>query len=391
VTLRPEAELLLACARVTPDPGARGPIARLAGLADWDAFMALAARHGLQQLAYEHLATAGDVVPKPVMVRLWSWRERLVRQNRLMAAELAGLLTVLAREGIDAIPYKGPALAEELYGDVGLRQFGDLDILLAPADVLRAKALLEARGYASDFPLTPATEQAFLHAAAQYHLAMTREDRSVVVELHWRIDPDIAIEPGDRSARAFSPDELLLVLLIHGSKHRWSSLGWVVDVAEALRRGNLDWASIAARARSLRCERRVALGLLLANRLLQAPVPADVLARYAALPGIEALCGELGGSLLEIDPGERGAFDMLRDNLGLYDTPGQRMKHLLDTLWSPSLVEWTRWPLPRALHILYPALRIARLAAKHLTFRSRPQIPAGATPRTPAPPPHWKD
>jgi hypothetical protein len=325
------------------------------------------------------------------MVRLWAWRERLVRQNRLMAAELAALLTVLAREGIDAIPYKGPALAEELYGDVGLRQFGDLDILVAPGSVLRAKSLLETRGYTSEFPLTPATEQAFLHASAQYHFAMARVDRSVVVELHWRIDPDIAIEPGERSARAFSPDELLLVLLIHGSKHRWSSLGWVVDVAEALRRGKLDWASIEARARSLRCERRVALGLLLANRLLQAPVPADVLARYTALPGIDALCGELGEDLLEIDPGERGAFDMLRENLRLYDTAGQRMKHLLDILWSPSLVEWTRWPLPRALHFLYPILRIARLAAKHLTFRSSPQIPAGATPRTPAPPPHWKD
>lgn len=389
MTLRPEAELLLACARVALAPDARGRIAHLTAQANWDAFEALAARHGLQQLAYEHLATAGDAVPKPVMVRLWTWRERLVRQNRLMAVELAALLTVLAREGIDAIAYKGPALAEELYGDVGLRQFGDLDILMAPADVLRAKALLEARGYASEFPLTPATEQAFLHASAQYHLAMAREDRSAVVELHWRIDPDVAMQPVDRNA--FSPDDLLLVLLIHGSKHRWSSLGWVVDVAEALRRGRLDWACIGAHAKSLRCERRVALGLLLANRLLDAPVPADVLARCEALPGIDAICRELRGDLLEIDPPERGAFGALRENLRLYDTAGQRFKHLLDTLWSPSLVEWTRWPLPRALHFLYPALRLARLVAKHLAFRSNPQIPAGATPRTPAPPPRWKD
>jgi hypothetical protein len=391
VTLHPEAELLLACARVTVAPEAHARLAQLAAQTHWDAFEALAARHGLQQLAYEHLATVADAVPKPVMVRLWAWRERLVRQNRLMAVELAALLTVLARAGIDAIPYKGPALAEELYGDVGLRQFGDLDILVAPGNLLRARSLLETLGYRSEFPLTPATEQAFLRASAQYHLAMAREDRSVVVELHWRLDPDVAIEPVDRSARSFSPDELLLVLLVHGSKHRWSSLGWAVDVAEALRRGGLDWAWIEARAQSLRCERRVALGLLLANRLLQAPVPAGVLARYAALPGIEATCGELGEELLAIDPGERGAFETLRGYLRLYDTVGQRIKHLLDTLWSPSLVEWTRWPLPRALHFLYPALRMARLAAKHLSFRSTPQIPAAATPRTPAPPPHWKD
>ena len=33
------------------------------------------------------------------------------------------------------------------------------------------------------------------------------------------------------------PDrELLLILCLHGTKHFWSSLGWLVDVAELIRR-----------------------------------------------------------------------------------------------------------------------------------------------------------
>ena len=386
--MTPAAQLLLACARVTPTPESRARVAELVASVDWEEFLALATRHGLLALAHEHLAPAGDAVPKPVSVRLWTWRERLARQNREMAAELGMLLAALASRAIRALPYKGPALAQELYGDVGLRQFGDLDILVARGDVLRAKAVLEARRYASEYPLAPAIERAFLDSGAQYHLAMAREDRSVVVELHWKIDPDIAVQPMDWNAGALSPSELLLVLLVHGSKHRWSSLGWVVDVAEALRRGGIDWDWIRERARALHCERRVALGLLLANRLLQAPVPAPMHERCARLAGVEATARTVEDEILAVEPAERAAIRTLADNLRLYDTFGQRAKHLLDTLVSPSLVEWTRWPLPRALFFLYPPLRVARLARKHLAFSSSPRIPAAATPRTPAPPPH---
>jgi hypothetical protein len=384
----PAARLLLACARVTPTPESRACVAEQVASVDWDAFLALATRHGLLPLAHEHLAAAGDAVPKAVSVRLWTWRERLARQNREMAAELAVLLTALASQAIRALPYKGPVLAQELYADVGLRQFGDLDILVARADVLRAKAVLEARGYACEYALAPAVEQAFIASGAQYHLAMAREDRSIVVELHWKIDPDVAVEPMDWNAGALSPGELLLVLLVHGSKHRWSSLGWVVDVAEALRRGDIDWDWIAKRARALHCERRVALGLIIAQRLLQAPVPASMLERCVRLSGIEAAARAVEDEIVAVEPAERGAVRMLADNLRLHDTLGQRAKHLFDTLASPSLVEWTRWPLPRALFFLYPPLRVARLARKHLAFSSSPRIPAAATPRTPAPPRH---
>ena len=186
MTLRPEAELLLACARVTPDPGARGRIAELAAQTDWDAFPALAARHGLQQLAYEHLAIAGDVVPKPVTVRLWSWRERLLRQNRLMAVmSLAGGVVdgaLRARE-VDAIPYKDRRLREELYGDVGCASSATSTSWWPPRTCCAPRRCWKP-AVTPVISLTPATEQAFPHSSAQYHFAMVREDRSVVVELH---------------------------------------------------------------------------------------------------------------------------------------------------------------------------------------------------------------
>ena len=408
-TLSREAALLLQCARVTLPAEARERIARLAGEpVDWARFLAIATNHGLMPLAYEHLnAVAADALPKPVLVDLWKWRERTARRNAAMATELAGILADLESAGIDAIPYKGPALAQSLYGDVGLRQFGDLDLLLMPADVLRAKACLLARGYAPQYPLAPAVEAAFLRARAQYHLSVVHEARAIMVELHWKTDPDTAVEPiedaawweglhraplAGREVLAFSPAELLLILLVHGSKHRWSSLGWLVDVAELLRgdRG-IDWHGIATRAASLRCERRVGLGLRLAQRWLDAPIP-EALRRLAEIPAVIKSCDAIEREGVGSEAANETAVAMLRANLRLYDTLGQRFAHLVSTVASPSLVEWSRWPLPRALFFLYPPLRLARLAAKQLAaLRPSPEIPAAATPRTPPPPPHWKD
>lgn len=404
-----EAELLLACARVALPAEARERIARLAGGSiDWPRFLAIATNHGLMPLAYEHLnAAAAHALPKPVLVTLWQWRERTARRNAAMAGELLAILAAFEAASIEAIPYKGPALAQSLYGDVGLRHFGDLDILLRRADVPRAKACLLARGYAAQYALAPDAEDAFLRSRAQYHLSLVHDARSIMVELHWKTDPDTAVEPIDDAAwwkglrraplaggevRAFSPSELLLILLVHGSKHRWSSLGWLVDVAELVRRdADIDWRWIASRAAALRCERRVGLGLRLAHRWLEVPVP-DAMRPLADLPGVVESCDAIEREGVGAEPANEGAAAMLRANLALYDTAGQRLAHVVNTVFTPSLVEWTRWPLPRQLFFLYPPLRLARLAAKHLAaLRPSPEIPTAATPRTPPPPLHSKD
>jgi len=46
------------------------------------------------------------------------------------------------KKQLPAIPYKGPVLAESAYGDVALRNFGDLDFLISPVDFGQAKQAL---------------------------------------------------------------------------------------------------------------------------------------------------------------------------------------------------------------------------------------------------------
>ena len=56
----------------------------------------------------------------------------------------------------------------------------------------------------------------------------------------------------------------------------WERLGWICDVAELIARHSLDWPALLERAAARDSERMFLLGLHLAERLLDAPLPDEV-------------------------------------------------------------------------------------------------------------------
>lgn len=383
---RPAMDLLRACG-AAGGGAAGGGAAFLEGLrdfraagGDWAELTALAARHGLLPLLTRALADAPEDLPRQVFVDLWARQERLALRNQVLAGTLLEVLGRLDAAGLPALPFKGPVLADQLHGDVALREFVDLDILV-PADRVReARALLEAAGFQPEYPLRPGQERAFLRAAAQYHLLVHDPVRDVAVELHWKTDPDAPVEdaqdPGwwerlprrpflQGSVRALPPEDLLLVLAFHGSKHHWERLGWLVDLARLIQRHpEVDWTVLRARAARLRASRRLALGLDLAARLLQAPVPPALAAWAATLPGVRALAAPIEAALGHPEAPAPGPFRRLARDLRLFDSLPRKAAYATRTLFAPTLEEWTAWSLPPGLGWLYPALRAGRLAGR---------------------------
>jgi hypothetical protein len=373
----PEARLLLACARATVDGVGRREVERLArACGDWTLLEALAARHGLVPLLHRHLeALPPGLVPTTVRAALWARADVIARRSRAMARELDEVIALLASRGITVVPYKGPALALTLYGDVALRDFGDLDLLVRKEDVLRARDALASRGYAPPFALPPHLERALVESRRHDELPLVDGVRGCMVELHWRTDPDYDVleanlwsrlEPvtGHPALRTLPARELLLVLGLHGTKHLWSSLNWLADVAELLRRGP-DGEWLRARAQALGCLRRFALGLRLARDLLGAPIPA------ALAPAIEdsrlaRLAAELTRTLLAPEPRAPGTVAYLLTLLRLQDSLAGSAGYAARTLLTPTLGDWLAHPLPRGLAFLYLPLRVPRLARKYL-------------------------
>lgn len=85
---------------------------------------------------------------------------------------------------------------------------------------------------------------------------------------------------GGVAIRTLAPDSLLLQLSLHGTKHVWDRLKWIVDIARFVRRYEaLDWDRMLYGARAAGTERMTLVGLWLARDLLEAKLPAAAVGR----------------------------------------------------------------------------------------------------------------
>jgi len=378
-----ERRLVLACACPSPPDAQRARIAALcdAGV-DWDEVDAFARRHGLLPLVFRHLsAIVPGRIPRPRYAEWWAACEELARRNVERFRELEDIVRTLAAEAIVAIPYKGPTLAMEAYGDLGLREFVDLDLLVAPSAVRRAVGILTRGGYRSALSLSSEAEQALVTRSRHYEWPLLHEATGRLVELHWRADPEYRVLDLESPPARLPPSVHALVLLLHGTKHSWSRLAWLADVAALAHAMPLDWEWISRESRRLGCVRQVALGLRLAQDLLGMPPPApfaaDVRGRVVA---------RVAGEIARETCGESDEVTVARGlsrNFALRTGMRAKAAYAWRSLAAPGLGEWQRWDLPAPLAGLYWLLRPWRLAEKYLLRRT----PPAATPRTPPPRP----
>ena len=368
----PEMELLIQCARLRLDPQREARVrALIADGLDVEKLAALANFHKLLPLLYLHMQRDSIARDDP------SLRDALGPLNMNNAqrsirhiGELLEVIWMLEKDGIVSLPYKGPALAAQLYGNAILRQSSDLDLLVRRADVRRARALLIERGYRPKHPLSDAGE-AFM-IANRYHETLV--GASTVVELHWAftnrdvafpLDLD-ALAPrltrlalGGHEVNAFSPHDLLLVLCVHGAKHRWDRLEWCTGVAELVRSGTVSCEDAIETSARLGVRRMGLLGLGLAHDMLDAPLEPHIVAAIRADAAVQQLSTEVSRALSAGEPrrvDEPGDADRFR--LRLREGWGERLRFLLDRITTPSSP--TRWAAVRIGGYNFPAHALLR-------------------------------
>lgn len=342
-----------------------------AGL-DWAALVDFAFRHRLLPMVHAGLDAAGlDGMPTAARDAIRSDAMAISRNNLLLTGELVRIVRAFTAEGIAVLPFKGATLANRYYGSVALRFFTDNDILIREHDVPRAWRLLESLEYVPRPHLTPA--QLPIYPRYEHDIGMMHRETKAHVELHWHLhDRSIAFPHVEReiwsrlrSEEIFGtpvaempPEELLVVLAVHGTKHAWSQLGWTLDIARVLaHEKGLDWDHVMMLAELARCKRSLLLALILASRLFDAPLPAPIAAACAA----DARAGALADEVL------RMIFVENRDSID--GRPAQRFylksrEHLRDR--AHFLLHWAFTPnardrvlidLPESLSFLYYLVR----------------------------------
>ncbi len=386
-----ETELLAACARTTLDEAARARLeAALATGPDWPFVVRAAAIHGILPLVARHLASSDrPLAPAAVAAELRRRHAASAQQGLALTAALVEALRALAEAGIEAVPFKGPLLAAAVYGDVGLRPFRDVDILVRPSELAAAVAALRPLGW----EVLPGQGRlsSRLRCAWVSDLLLARGD--ALLELHWRLtqpffgiadtldDLRADLAPaaiGGAATATLAPDALLLYLCVHGATHRWARLGWICDVAELLCAGAPeDPEALWRRARAAGAGRMLALGVRLAGDLLAAPAP-SVLAEPAAHPCVGALATAVVRHLPDENPDHHPGLRLARFHLAMRERLRDRARYAAAVLAAPSPADLEAVPLPPPLYLLHYVLRPLRLASAHAgaLLRGRRQPPA---------------
>ena len=372
-------ELLCACATTRPDPRR---IERISSL-DWSEFLRLAEHHGVLPLVAHNLTAHARDLPPRIQRALQSACAENLRSSLWFAAELSRIMQHFEQNRVRALPYKGPVLAQTAYGDVALRSFSDLDLLISPADFERARQALAEIGYRPSSKIPPAVERLWLRTG--YERSFDGAAGKNLVELQWNLLPyfyavdwqagnfqfddlwaragrtALGLAQGASGVPCLSPEDGLLVLCLHAAKHLWTRLIWVADIAESLRVPGIDLAVVMTRARALGVRRILAVSLWLAENLLGAstPSPHDLYDQEVRLLGEECAVRMRGSVGYDFD-----STAYFRQIFKLRERSGDRWRYLWRLALTPGPGDIAVVALPEALFPLYRAVRLGRLLLK---------------------------
>lgn len=375
---RPEAQLLLACARTTLEPMFAERIRSLVRRdLDWMYVLEKTDEHFLTPLVYRNLSAVRSAdMPDEVLNELQDRANANARHNLYRTGELIKLVGLLEHHGIPVMPFKGPTLSVLAYGSLGLREYADLDILVRKRDVQRAKELLFSHGY----QLASSREDQFgkdLIFESQDHHRVRVELHWELLERHYDLTLDLdglwgQLQPitlAGSTVLTLAPEMMLLYLCMHGSRHKWERLLWVCDVAEMVRsQKEMNWASVLEQADKLGCERMLALGLLLAQELLGTKLPEEVSQKIQLHSGIVILANQLREMHFHEGQRSEGYFFAYRAHLAVRERPRDRRRlrfryyrGYLRRAFVPNEKDRAVLALPAWLSPLYYFLRPLRL------------------------------
>lgn len=370
--ISPEFGLLLACARRQMNADHVRYALGLVDYLDWNVLLEQAREYRLFPLLYWHwtkslrLSFPADLAPQ-----LDGQFRANAARSLLLVQQLADMVERLGQQGIPVVPFKGPALAESLYGNAALRECVDLDILIRRRDVPEAIRTLVSAGYADIKQLKPGRQGAYISTQYEYPLL---SPSGILLELQWRVVPRYfslplneeqywsRIQPFTLCGRemySLSPEDLLLFLCIHGGKHGWEKLIWLADVAElVVSKPRLDWDYILDQARRAGAFRMLRLGVVLADRLLGITIPTEAEYQLTRDPMAERIAK---GLVRDLVSGQHPTY--LRSQrylLRVRERWQDKLQYVLRFSCTATPMEWAIVNLPPALSGIYRLVRILR-------------------------------
>lgn len=248
-----------------------------------------AARHRVVAFVPRALRQARLPTPENMVTPLARAHAHWTAVHLTALEDLRTATSLLSSAGVGHLVVKGPVLAEHYYPSADLRMYDDLDLVIAPGDFQKAIDAMESAGLElvdRNWALIRSEGRAQLHL---------RLPLGTLADVHWSllnrgsVREAFDLDPHVLFARARSLtvagieiqtlDEVdtLLHLCVHATLSGGDRLVWSKDIERAIRVDAPLWDEVVRRAREWRAGPSVAIALDRASRMLDAPVPREVL------------------------------------------------------------------------------------------------------------------
>lgn len=369
IELSPENRVILASIPLQPTAEELEQLnALLPQVHNWDYLASNITDRGIAPLLHVKLPALSNasLIPEHIKWHLKQAYYKSLSRGAVLSDYFTKVATAFTEQGIELIALKGVYLSESLYKNIALRQFSDIDLLIKAEDANRCLELLSNMGYLesdsgeSDFVKSqveiihypPMVKDGVsieihikLHATAEtYHLATDRM---------WQNAQPATIN--GTPAKVLSPHDILIHLCVHLDKH--FKIGHVqftcfMDIANYLREyeTSIDWAIFSELCVQYNAESAVYKYLVLANRYMNAPLPADVLARYASTltEGDEALFVKyLGGYTVD----KLNTVPSHLRYLKLMTKPSDRIRYVWEVVFPPRSFMIPKYHIKNSSHV----------------------------------------
>jgi hypothetical protein len=378
--MRPELEFVFACGRALVKPEAKERVRQsLRKGVNWPEVGAIAEYHCLSTIVYEIVESAArDLVPAEQFKAMREAAKPSMASGMVLLRELLRLQKLFEEAGLLVIPYKGPLLAQIAYGSVVRREYSDLDFVVEQKCIPDVVALLELSGCTPQFDSREVHTGQNESAPGQY--SFLSGPQNFLIEIHTErtlryfptpIDFQIltgrlmTVEIGKQHIRTFSVEDTMVMLCVHGAKHFWERLSWVLDIAKLASTQEINWELVTTIAAKMESTRVLLLGLYLAQDLFDAPLPERLAQEISREPAVRLLAEKVYEEYANISQPSGGVLHRAAFRIRSRDGILQGIRHTLRLALSPTETDRKTIHLPRWLSPLYALVRPLRLLRKY--------------------------
>ncbi len=350
----------------------------LEGALDWSLVLQIALQNGVFPLIHQRIMPLAEKRISLEEITRWKALYQANTQNNLrLAWKLIEYIKLLSNNGIKCVVLKGPIYSIQAYRDLSLRQYSDLDILIHQTDFLKVDKILEQFGYFPTIKMD-ARQKKFVFRSNNHFLFAFQGD---TFEVHWDITPPWSISrftqkqvwPNiipiiilDQEIYALSPEDTILFTCLHGAKHAWSQLKWIVDLAYLSQSYNEDeWLSLLEHAKRLGLFRQVCVGLLLAINVVDAKIPIKVRYQLNSNRSAQDLVSQVMDSLSKLT-NNRSKINAYKFYWKSLDRWQDRLRYIISLIFIPEDTDWKMISMPENMYSAYYFLRPMRLLYKYV-------------------------